>query len=94
MSIYVRHVFRFGEILKAICKSVIFYSTLKSNGNVIVIVTEVLLKKCNCNCNDFIEVTETETDYFLKSNVYIPVVHVVYQQLFYSNCINLLDNPC
>ena len=54
--------------------SVIFCSTFKSNGNVIVIVTELLMKKNNCNCNNYIfrEVTETVMDYFLKSKVYMP----------------------
>ena len=54
MSSYGRHVSRFRDILKILQKSVIFYSPFKSNGNVIVIVTELLLKKCNCNCNNYI----------------------------------------
>ena len=54
MGSYGRHVSRFREFLKILWKSVISYSTFKSNGSVIVIATELLLNKCNCNCNNYI----------------------------------------
>ena len=52
----------------------IFYSTFKSNGNVIIIVTELLLKKCNCNCNNYIfgRSKWNGNGLLLKSNVYMP----------------------
>ena len=91
---------RFGEFLNALCKSVIFHSTFlnfwdcfQSNGNVIVIVTELPKKNVIVivTITFFREVTETVMDYFLKSNVCIPAyllmgVKVSSKEVFLGLC--------